>query len=139
MLAAPARILAGGIALACLTVLITAYLLEPSARGMGSHTRLGLPPCGWLAMFGKPCITCGYTTTFAWTAKGAFVTAFKNQPAAMLLCVVTAMTAWLAGYAAVTGSRVDRIAVSIFKPAVLWGIAGVVLVSWGYRVITFVQ
>jgi hypothetical protein len=104
---------------------------------MGSHTRLGLPPCGWLAMFGKPCITCGYTTTFAWTAKGAFVTAFKNQPAAMLLCVVTAGVFWLAACAAVTGARLDRLAPAVFRPAVLWLSGAIVVASWMYKLATF--
>ncbi|HLP84286.1 MAG TPA: hypothetical protein VK157_08045 [Phycisphaerales bacterium] len=137
MLSPTARIFAAGIALGCLSVLIIAFLLEPSARGMGSHTRLGLPPCGWLAMFGKPCITCGYTTTFALTAKGSLLLAFKNQPAAMLLCITTTAAMWLAGYAALTGARIDRIIGSMAKPAVLWSIAAIVLLSWGYKVMTY--
>jgi hypothetical protein len=119
MLSRSARIFSAVIALVCLAVLVTAYLLEPSARGMGSHTRLGLPACGWLAMFGKPCITCGYTTTFAWTAKGEFVTAIRNQPAA---------------FAAVTGARIDRVVSATFRPWVLWTMGGVVVAAWMYKV-----
>lgn len=134
MLSGSARIFSGVIALACLAVLVTAYLLEPSSRGMGSHTRLGLPPCGWLAMFGKPCITCGYTTTFAWTAKGAFVTAFRNQPAAFFVCIGTAATFWLTAFAAVTGARIDRVVSATFRPWVLWMMGGVVVAAWLYKV-----
>jgi hypothetical protein len=136
-LATSARVIAAVIAAGCLAVLITAYLLEASPRGVGSHTKLGLAPCGWLAMFGKPCITCGYTTTFALTAKGEFGPALRNQPVAVLACIATSVAVWLAGYAAMTGQRIDRIAAIFVKPVVLWSFGGLLLAGWWYKVATF--
>ncbi len=136
MLSPAARIFSGLFALGCLAVLVTAFLLEPSTRGVGSHTRLGLPPCGWLAMFGKPCITCGYTTTFAWTAKGAFGTAIRNQPAAFVVCIGTAAAFWLSALAAVTGARMDRVVTAVFRPWVLWILGAVVVAGWMYKAAT---
>jgi hypothetical protein len=133
-LSATHRILIGGFASGCLAVLVIGYLLEPSARGMGSHTRLGLPACGWLAMFGKPCMTCGYTTTFALMTKGEFVMAFRNQPAAALLAIGTSAAFWLCAYAAITGSNITRVTAIFAKGWVLWTIGGMVMAAWGYKV-----
>ncbi len=49
---------------------ITARWIDPyDANGqpltMGSHTRLGMPPCEFLLIFHKPCPACGLTTSFA--------------------------------------------------------------------------
>lgn len=46
-------------------VLITAGWLHPDPAGHGTHTQLGLPPCGFLVMTGLPCPGCGLTTSFA--------------------------------------------------------------------------
>ncbi|MCA9610613.1 MAG: hypothetical protein KC619_33690, partial [Myxococcales bacterium] len=38
-----------------LAVLVTAAMLTPSPEGHGTHTQLGLPPCGFLVYTGYPC------------------------------------------------------------------------------------
>ena len=59
--------------------------LEPSPTGSGTHTILGLPPCGMLVSTGKPCPTCGVTTSFALAAHGRFGDALVNQPFGLVL------------------------------------------------------
>ncbi len=48
-----------------LAVVITAAFLDPNPAGHGTHTQLGLPPCGFLVLTGFPCPGCGLTTCFA--------------------------------------------------------------------------
>jgi Na+/melibiose symporter-like transporter len=48
-----------------LAVVITAAFLTPSSEGHGTHTQLGLPPCGFLVYTGVPCPGCGLTTSFS--------------------------------------------------------------------------
>lgn len=44
--------------------------LTPSPYGVGTHLQLGLPPCSLYLITGRPCPTCGDTTSFAWMARG---------------------------------------------------------------------
>jgi hypothetical protein len=37
---------------------------------MGSHQSIGLPQCNFLVWFGKPCPSCGMTTSFAFLVRG---------------------------------------------------------------------
>ncbi len=37
---------------------------------MGTHRQLGLPPCNFLVQTGRPCPSCGLTTSFALLAHG---------------------------------------------------------------------
>jgi len=46
-------------------VILTARILTPDPSGHGTHTQLGLPPCGFLVLTGCPCPGCGLTTAFA--------------------------------------------------------------------------
>jgi hypothetical protein len=41
------------------------YRPDGSARGMATHTQLGLPPCNMVELIGKPCPACGMTTSFS--------------------------------------------------------------------------
>lgn len=61
--------------LGALAVVAVARFLEPSERGFGTHTQLGLPPCPCLAITGRPCPACGLTTCFALCARGQFIAA----------------------------------------------------------------
>jgi hypothetical protein len=70
-------------------VLITAMTLTPSAAGHGTHTQLGLPPCGFLVYTGYPCPGCGLTTSFAHMARLEVVGAFSANPFGILLFLVT--------------------------------------------------
>ena len=66
-------------------VLITAAMLTPSAAGHGTHTQLGLPPCGFLVYTGFPCPGCGLTTSFANMIRLRVFDAFNANPFGILL------------------------------------------------------
>lgn len=73
-------------------VLSLSFYLRPEAAGVGTHTQLGLPPCGVYELFGKPCPSCGMTTAFALLARGLISEAVKVQPAG---AAVFAAAVWL--------------------------------------------
>ena len=71
--------------------LAAGFLLVPSRTGTGTHRILGLPECGMLKASGKPCPTCGVTTSFVLAAHGRFRDALVNQPFGLLLFLLTAV------------------------------------------------
>ena len=83
----------GSLAVGGVAVLVAASLLEPDARGYGTHTQLGLPPCGFLTLTGLPCPGCGLTTAFAHGVRGDWWLAGASNPLglALFLLVVGAI------------------------------------------------
>ena len=125
------------IAIGCGAVLGLAAWLPPSASGFGTHTRLGLPPCAWPAVVGGPCPTCGMTTAFSYAAHGRFISSFLAQPFGFVLAVAAAAGFWAALHIAATGSTVGRIYGKLLRPRVLWTLAGLALVAWAYKWVTW--
>lgn len=131
------RIAAALVAGACLAVLIVAAGLDPDPIGAGTHTQLGLSPCGWVAKYGRPCMTCGMTTSFAHAAHAGFLRSFLVQPAGFLLAIGAAAAFWAGLHIAITGSRLGHLYVRLLTPAgVALGISLFVL-AWGYKLLTF--
>lgn len=79
------RLAWGALAVGVSAVLCLAAALEPNPSGMGTHTQLGLPPCGFLYWTGLPCPGCGLTTSFAHMARLELSAAFAVQPVGVLL------------------------------------------------------
>lgn len=131
------RLGALAIACACLAVLLAAARLSPSDSGHGTHVQLGLPPCGWAMILGKPCPTCGMTTAVAHAAQGRPVAALLTQPAGAAVALLTASIFWVCAYVACTGSRLgERMLASLSVRAVWWSLA-ILLAAWGYKVLTW--
>lgn len=79
----------------CLALLLAAACLHPRGSGYGTHEQLLLPPCGFLARTGWPCVTCGLTTSVSAMAHGQVGLALKAQPfgAVIFLAAVVLLTA----------------------------------------------
>ncbi len=125
------------IALVALAPLLVGMALHPSADGHGTHTQLGMPACGWVIAFNKPCPTCGMTTAFTHAAHGRFIAALTDQPMGALLAVVSAAVFWAGVHTAVTGCRLDRLVRTVLAPRTLWIAAALAAGAWGYKLLTW--
>ncbi|NBT61963.1 MAG: DUF2752 domain-containing protein [Planctomycetota bacterium] len=47
---------------------------------MGTHEQLGFPPCNFMILTGKPCPSCGMTTSFALMVRGDLGNALNANP-----------------------------------------------------------
>lgn len=125
------------VSLACLSVLLVAWGLTPDPAGHGTHGQLGMPVCGWLVAFGRPCGTCGMTTAFACAADGDVVGAARAQPLGAVLALGASAAFWGGLHVAATGARVDRLAGGWLGWKVLAGAVAVFLAAWGYKLATW--
>lgn len=51
-------------------IYLNPYNPDGTPRTMATHTGLGLPSCNFVALTGKPCPSCGMTTSFALLVRG---------------------------------------------------------------------
>ncbi|MDH3727015.1 MAG: DUF2752 domain-containing protein [Myxococcales bacterium] len=119
---------AGGIA-----VLAAATWIEPDPRGYGTHTQLGLPPCGFLALTGFRCPGCGLTTAFAYGIRGEWWLAGTSNPLGLALFLIVCATIPISVLAIVRGwsfaAVVDRLSLDRWALAT----AGYGVVLWVVR------
>lgn len=115
-------------------VLTIARFLPPSASGVGTHERLGLPPCLFLKLTGVPCPSCGLTTSFAHAAKLHFYDALIAQPFGLLLFFLTVLfvplSLWLA-YRRIAWQSLTEARTA--KP-LLWLLGALWLSAWIYKI-----
>ncbi|HHN77174.1 MAG TPA: DUF2752 domain-containing protein [Phycisphaerales bacterium] len=111
--------------------------LHPSDEGHGTHTQLGMPACGWVIAFNKPCPTCGMTTAFTHAAHGRFADALADQPMGALLALISAAVFWAGLHTAITGCRLDRLVRMVLAPRTLWIAAALAAGAWGYKLLTW--
>ncbi len=78
-------------------IFVTAVWLNPydahgRPRTMATHTQLGMPPCNFVTLTGKPCPACGMTTSFALLVRGDVVNSLRANWAGTLIAVLWAIT-----------------------------------------------
>lgn len=127
-----AVIAAGLLALLCLSAWMT-----PARDGHATHTQLGLPACGWVVRFNKPCPTCGMTTAFARAAHGDYAGSARAQPLAAAGVVAAAAGFWAALHVALTGSAIGGVIANTLTPRILWSGAVLALAAWAYKLLTW--
>ena len=71
--------------------LATAGAITPNPAGFGTHTQLGLPPCGLLYFTGLPCPLCGLTTAFAYMARMQVTSALHAHALGPVLFLLVAL------------------------------------------------
>jgi hypothetical protein len=123
------------VAAAALAVLLAAASIKPSESGIGTHTQLGLPQCGWVLMFGRPCMTCGMTTAFAHVVRLEFWSAIRAQPLGALLAMATPVIMIAALHAASFGARIDALLAPLLRPRSLWIAGSLLLGAWAYKLV----
>lgn len=116
-----------------LALLALGRLLEPDARGWGTHEQLGFRPCYPMAHWNVPCPGCGVTTAVALAVHGAPLASLRVQPFGL----VTLAAAGLAALWAVRGHARGR---DLFAelPRLPWKRLGAVLgalaaCAWLYK------
>lgn len=82
--------------------------LTPDARGHGTHQQLGLPPCTIHFLTGRPCPSCGLTTSVSAVLHGQFALAWRANPLGFVI-VGAALLAALNSLVALTWGRTLRI------------------------------
>ncbi|AWM38267.1 hypothetical protein GobsT_36140 [Gemmata obscuriglobus] len=90
-----AVLVAFGVALAAVfaaAASINPYGPNGAAQTMSTHTQLGLPPCNFAELAGKPCPSCGMTTSFALLVRGDVLNSLRANWVGTIICVVWAAT-----------------------------------------------
>jgi hypothetical protein len=110
-------------------------VLKPSPLGHGTHEQLGLPPCTFWFLFGRPCPTCGMTTAWAHLMRGEWIEAAQANLGGELLGLLAMVAApWLLASAAagrwLGASPSGRAAAWVFVP-----ILSVTLIQWACRLL----
>jgi hypothetical protein len=128
------RLLAAGVAAACIGLLGVAMVLIPSPNGVGTHQGLGLAQCQFLARTGLPCPGCGMTTSFAWFVRGNIEASLYVQPMGTVLALLVAATFWGALYVAISSKPVYRLAQRIPPRYYLWYLPSLAIMAWAWKI-----
>lgn len=128
------RIFSFGISFGCLTLFYISAKLVPDGRGIGTHEQLGLPACGFVQIFGMPCPSCGFTTSFALFVRFRWWESFWNQPAGFAIALAAVMVAWVGLYEAVTGRPAHRLFGRYVTARGVFGAALFVLLAWAWKI-----
>jgi hypothetical protein len=127
------RLTASVLALGLLALLAVAAFLKPDPRGLGTHQQFGLPPCTFRFFFGRPCPSCGMTTSWAHLVRGQLIGALRASVGGTLLGTLAMVSVpWLVVSAArgrwlgwaPNGTTVGWVASAILL---------VTLIDWGIR------
>lgn len=118
----------------CTWVIAEAVSVTPDARGYGTHESLGMEPCGFYRATGRPCPSCGMTTSFANMVRLRPLAAFRASPAGALLCLLTmAAPGWFL-HALLTGRPPFRFLLHRRARWILPVTLTIVLLSWTYKI-----
>ena len=110
--------------------------LTPSPDGFGKRSGLfGMPPCGFYALTGYPCPTCGCTTAVSHFAHGHILTSLLTQPFGFTVAAVALLAGSLSLVGLITGKWIGP---SMFKLQWYWrvwvfGSIGMLIFGWVYK------
>jgi hypothetical protein len=96
------------------------YDAEGKARKSETHTLLGLPPCTFKTLTGKPCPSCGMTTSFSLMLHVDPVNAWKaNEVGVLMATFLLAVVPW----ALVSLARNRLVYIASLERALTWAVA----------------
>ena len=122
--------------LGLLLLLAVAAALQPDSRGHGTHEQLGLPPCTFYVLFGRPCPSCGMTTAWAMLVRGRLAVAFRVNAGGALLGMLACVGAvWLL-LSALVGRWLVRRPDSMTATWAAVVVLAVTLAQWGWRMMS---
>jgi hypothetical protein len=111
-----------------------ARVLTPSVSGVGTHTQLGLPRCGFLWLTGVPCPACGLTTCFTHMMHGQLMAAVQCHPFGVALFALLALALPLTVWAGVRARPFFETLAAVHAARVVRLTACALLVQWSVRV-----
>jgi hypothetical protein len=95
------------VALVLVGVFSIALMLNPYKDGkvwrQGTHQQLGLPPCRFYELTGKPCPSCGMSTSFALLVRGDVINSLRANAVGTLLALTCLLYLPWAALCAVRG------------------------------------
>lgn len=91
----------------------------------------------WVAALGKPCPTCGMTTSFSYAGQGHWIQSAKTQPLGTLLTLITATIFWGALIQTITGARFGSIIQPALHPRTFLIFGILFLGAWFYKIATW--
>lgn len=127
------RVINLSIVLPCAAMLGVGAWLHPDPSGAGTHTQLGMAPCGMFQVTGIPCPSCGMTTSVCLAAHGQLVQSFLTQPGGALLAVAAAMAVIVFGYALVRDLSPRPLLRRFARPWIAVTAFVLFLAAWGYK------
>ena len=115
-------------------VVVLSFLL-PTLRS--HHAWIDIP-CIWYKVTHVPCLACGLTRSYVFTAHGNFSAAFNMHLLGPLMFFATcAVGAYLAS-SVIFGYRVRYTLSTGWRRMAFWSVLGIFLVSWGIK-LAFMQ
>ena len=127
------RLIALIVMLGCAAPLVVASMLTPSASGTGTHMQMGLPDCGFKAVTGYPCATCGCTTAFAHAADGSLLQSLLTQPFGAVLAVALAMAVWIGMWGVWSGMPVGPVFSLLSNRWIVIAWVALLFGAWAYK------
>ena len=104
--------------------------LTPDPAGHGTHQQLGLPPCTIYYLTGRPCPSCGLTTSVSAILHGQFGLAWRANPMGFLIVAAAGAVALNSLLALLWGRAVrienTRFTLLLLALLTLWLLHGVV-------------
>ncbi len=120
------------------TIFVLAFRIYPydedgNPRTMATHTQLGMPPCNFVVLTGKPCPSCGMSTSFALLVRGDVTASLRANWVGSLICVTWALTLLWSVASAIRGKLlfIRRGRGEMVFTAILGVIVGLMLLRWG--------
>ena len=116
-----------------LALLLVARLLTPNKGGMGTHQKLGLPPCTAIMWFGIPCPSCGMTTSWSHFTRGEFVRSWQCNAGGLCLALASIGTGFWTITMAIRGRywRLITLEASTILAIIIFAIT---IVDWVLRI-----
>jgi hypothetical protein len=104
--------------------------LTPDPAGHGTHQQLGLPPCTIYYLTGRPCPSCGLTTSVSAILHGQFGLAWRANPMGFLIVAAAVVVALNSLFALLWGRSVrienTRFTVLLLGLLAIWLLHGAV-------------
>ena len=133
------KIIQAAVLVGCLGSAVLGSILESDSSGIGTHTKLGLPPCGFYTVTGIPCPTCGVTTSFVEAAHGRFAKSFFTQPLGLFTFAGICAGAVVLTAALVSGKSLFKLKLPLGAYTIMTMILVTVVLSWIYKIYVCLQ